>query len=97
MTGTSPEEQLAGVQECLVLGDKIQAIKIYRAWKGTGLAESKTAVEQLEAELRSTCPERFTPPTAGSGCIGATVMICALVATIIISVVAAVFLWFIKP
>lgn len=57
------------VTEHLFAGRKIQAIKVYREWKGTGLAEAKTEVEAIEARLRSEIPERFTA-SPGKGCAG---------------------------
>jgi hypothetical protein len=53
------------VRRLLSQGKKIEAIKIYREATGLGLAESKYAVEMVEAELRSTAQ---LPPKAKSGC-----------------------------
>jgi hypothetical protein len=48
-----PEEPLAQIKDALRRGQKIDAIRLYREHTGAGLAEAKTAVEQLEAELSS--------------------------------------------
>lgn len=61
---------LAPVAELLFAGRKIDAIKLYREQvkPGAGLAESKEAVEQLEAGLRAQHPERFSASAQKSGC-----------------------------
>lgn len=41
------------IRSLLLQGNKIEAIKIYREATGLGLAESKSAVEMVEAELKS--------------------------------------------
>ena len=82
----SPGDQMADVREAVFRGEKIQAIRLYRQHTGTGLAEAKSAVERLEADLRSTSPDKFTASSAGKGCLGMAAMICG-------TVVAAV-LWF---
>ena len=74
-----PEEDLAAIKEALYQGRKIDAIKRYRESATAGLAEAKTAVEQLEAELRAASPEKFSATPAGKGCFGAAAMICLLV------------------
>ncbi len=62
-----PEEALAKVQEAILHGQKIEAIRLYREYTGAGLAEAKTAVERLEAELRAAEPDRFAVAAAGPG------------------------------
>ena len=42
-----------GVKELILQGHKIQAIKLYMLQNGTGLKESKDAVDQIEAKLKS--------------------------------------------
>jgi len=42
-------EQLERIREAALAGNKIQAIKLYREATNLGLAESKQAVEDLEA------------------------------------------------
>ncbi|HRQ90134.1 MAG TPA: hypothetical protein PLA50_15145, partial [Bacteroidia bacterium] len=49
-TGLTPEKRSA-VIEAMSRGNKIEAIKIYREATGKGLAESKEAVEAMEAGL----------------------------------------------
>ena len=54
-----PEEPLARIREAVYRGQKIEAIRLYREWTGSGLAEAKAAVERLEAEWRAADPDRF--------------------------------------
>src|SRR4051812_19374442 len=70
MNTNIPEEKLAGIREALFQGQMIEAIKLYRECTSTGLAEAKTAVEKLEAELRTNSPEKFATKSAGKGCLG---------------------------
>lgn len=62
-----PEEALANVKEAIFRGQKIEAIRLYRECTAAGLAEAKTAVEQLEAELRAAEPDRFAAAGEGQG------------------------------
>jgi hypothetical protein len=62
-----PEETLATIKDCLVRGKKIEAIKLYRDCTAVALADAKTAVEQLEAELRAASPQQFTSPARRQG------------------------------
>jgi ribosomal protein L7/L12 len=57
----------ARIQAELFAGNKIAAIKLHREATHCGLAEAKAQVEQLEAQLRASSPERFTAPAA-KGC-----------------------------
>src|SRR5688572_29254598 len=62
-----PEEALARVKEAIFRGQTIEAIRLYRETTGAGLAEAKTAVEQLEAELRAAEPDGFAAGGTGPG------------------------------
>lgn len=64
-----PDDRTAAsaIEAAILSGRKIEAIKLYREQTGLGLAESKTAIDQLEAELRRSAPERFARPS-GRGC-----------------------------
>ena len=55
------------IQAAVFAGEKIRAIKMYRAATGEGLKESKDFIDALEDELRRTEPTQFTAPTA-KGC-----------------------------
>ena len=69
---------LAQVQAALFDGRKIEAIRIYREDTGSSLTDTKSAVDNLEAELRVSSPEKFQAPprSKGKGCGGClTVMI----------------------
>jgi len=68
MTPQIPDDTLKEIHEALFANRKIQAIKHYREATGQGLAESKTAVEAIDAELRAANPDKFLARKAG--CIG---------------------------
>ncbi len=70
MSEPNPEGQAEAIKQALFRGEKIEAIKLYREQTKLGLAESKVAMEALEAELRKTQPESFAKPAtpAGKGC-----------------------------
>lgn len=64
------EDRLTAISEALFSGRKIEAIKIYRRCAGVDLYEAKRAVEAIEADLRTTSPEKFSR-AVGQGCLGA--------------------------
>jgi hypothetical protein len=64
---TLPHETLAKIEDCLFCGQKIEAIKLFRQSTGAGLADAKTAVERLEADLRAESPERFVASAKSAG------------------------------
>jgi len=65
-----PEDKLSAIRDALVQRRKIEAIKIYRKTAGVGLAEAKSAVENLEQELRQKSPEKFIALPERKGCLG---------------------------
>jgi ribosomal protein L7/L12 len=81
------EDKLAAVKQLLFQGRKIEAIKLHRESTGAGLAESKTAVDALEKELREKSPENFAPTTDRRGCLGLVVLLCAIGALLILRVI----------
>jgi len=78
-----PENALAPIKEAIFQGCKIEAIKLYRAQTDEGLAEAKTAVKELEAELRKSSPNLFSAKPAGKGCMG-VVMVVSAIATVVV-------------
>jgi len=63
----SPTPQaLESVRQAVMAGNKIQAIKLYREMTGTGLAEAKRAVEDLEAQWRASTALGSLPPKPGA-------------------------------
>ena len=79
-----PENALAAIKDALYQGRKIDAIKLYREQTDEGLAEAKTAVEELEAELRKSSPNLFSAKPAGKGCLGMLVVVCAIAAVVVL-------------
>lgn len=73
-----PEATLVEIKEALFKGQKIQAIKLYREQTQVSLVEAKNAIEELEVELRSSSPEKFSAAPAGKGCLGMGAMICIM-------------------
>jgi hypothetical protein len=62
-----PEADAEAIRQSIFAGHKIEAIRRLRASTDMDLHGAKKMVEQLEQELRSTSPEKFTA-TAGKGC-----------------------------
>lgn len=96
-TGLTPEKRLA-VLAAMRARKKIEAIKIYREATGHGLAESKNAVEAMEAEAKSgaasapaSVSESRTPMPAfdpfaekkKSGCFGVLLLVLAAILLIL--------------
>ena len=69
---------LQQVQNALVDGRKIEAIKLYRLDTGASLKDAKEAVDKLEAEWRVTSPEKFKAPQGRKGCRTLILIILAL-------------------
>ena len=80
MTETKKE-----ITETIFSGRKIQAIKLYREATGLGLAEAKSFIEELTAELREQAPEKFSAAEK-SGC-GSAVLFFLVLAGIILHIV----------
>ena len=88
MSTSIPENTLSLIKEALFRGQRIEAIKLYREATDVGLAEAKTAVEKMEAELRASSPEKFNASTTKKGCLG------VLVAMFVVAVAAI--LWLVR-
>jgi hypothetical protein len=73
------DQQRQQIEAELFAGRKISAIKLYRDATGTGLAEAKHAVEDIEVDLRRQNPERFiSQPRAG--CLGLVMLVALILA-----------------
>jgi len=79
-----PENALAPIKEAIFQGRKIEAIKLYREQTDEGLAEAKTAVEELEVELRKSSPNLFSAKPAGKGCMGVVMVVCAIATVVVL-------------
>lgn len=73
---SATNDDIDQIQAAVFAGDRIQAIKLYRASTGEGLKESRDFILALESELRRTDPGKFTAPPA-KGCRAAAM--CVLV------------------
>lgn len=67
------ESRWSPIDEAILAGRKIEAIKLHREVTDSGLAESKDAVERRESLLRQKFPDRIKPQ--GKGCMTAIVLI----------------------
>lgn len=56
------------IENAILAGRKLEAIKRYRELTFTGLADAKAAVDDMEARLRIEAPERFAKPPGKGGC-----------------------------
>lgn len=63
-----PHDELTPIENAILAGRKLEAIKLYRETTFTGLVEAKAAVEDMEARLRIEAPERFAKVPGKSGC-----------------------------
>lgn len=81
------DEILGRLSDAIFQGRKIDAIKIHREATGMGLKESKDEVEAIEAELRQSHPEKFalSRPDAGSGCLGAVLLLISTAACVTVA------------
>ena len=74
------DQERQAIETAIFAGRKIEAIKLHRQATGSGLAEAKRAVEDLEVDLRRRSPENFIASANKKGCAG--VLVCAaLIAT----------------
>ena len=69
------EQSRPAIEAAIFAGRKIEAIKLHREATGSGLAEAKQAVEELEADLRRSSPDRFAAHADKKGCMN--VLVCA--------------------
>ncbi len=75
-----PEEKKQQLEELLMQGRKIDAIKLCRELTGLGLKESKDDIEELEASLRAQFPDKFASLPQNKGCLGVLILLCICVA-----------------
>ena len=59
------EDHVRQITECLLAGQKIQAIKLYREATGEGLKEAKEFIESLTATLLERHPDKGPSTKAG--------------------------------
>jgi len=77
------DEQIDQVSGALAKGSKIEAIKLYREFTGTGLAEAKQFVDALIPKLKEQDPEKYANLSAKSaGCASVVLACLALVAAV---------------
>jgi ribosomal protein L7/L12 len=64
MENPFPKDDIEEIKRAILAGDKIGAIKLYREKTHVGLAEAKTAVEQLQTQLRGFASAELSLPKA---------------------------------
>ena len=72
MSSIPASSRLEEIKAAIFARRKIEAIRLYRESIPSSLAHAKAAVEKLEAELRTSAPERFGPAPVkigGGGCL----------------------------
>ena len=67
--------QVQQINDALAAGRKVEAIKLYREFTGTGLKEAKDFIDALVPQLQQQDPARFAK-AAKSGCASA-LLVCA--------------------
>lgn len=80
------DADIEAIQAAIFAGERIKAIKLYRAASGEGLREAKEFIEALEEELRRTEPTRFTTPPARRGCGMAVLGVLLCLAILLVAV-----------
>ena len=84
MNGNLPEDTRTTIENSLLAGRKIEAIKLYRKHTGSDLAQAKNAVEDMEVRLRRISPEKFIAGPPAKGC-GATALVMAVIIVILLA------------
>ena len=74
------DPQRQAIENEILAGRKIGAIKLYREATQTELVEAKRAIEDLEVDLRRRCPEKFVDGDRKAGCLGVLVTVALLAA-----------------
>ena len=70
-----PESALEQIKADLRAGNKIAAIKRLREATPMGLAEAKSAIEKLQAELHTKDAANYPAPVTSKGCLGVLVFL----------------------
>lgn len=81
MPNEPSQEKLEQLRDAIFARRKIEAIKLYREFSGSGLATSKDYIEKLTEELEAKHPEKFAAKP--KGCSVAAVLLAAGVVVLI--------------
>ncbi len=68
MDSNPSQDELTPIENAILAGRKIEAIKLYREMTQASLADAKSAVDDTEARLRAESPEHFAKLAGKSGC-----------------------------
>jgi hypothetical protein len=77
-----PESELEQIKSDLRAGNKIAAIKRLREGSDMSLAEAKSAIEKLQAELHEKDAANYPAPKVSKGCLSALVILLVIVVTL---------------
>lgn len=77
MNTPKPEDYAERIEEALLAGRKLHAIKLYCEFKQVGLAEAKREMDRREKDLWAAHPEKFKRPP-GRGCAAMLLLMAAL-------------------
>ena len=87
MADVTSDEQIEDIAQALADGQKIEAIKIYRAATGKGLKDAKDFIDALIPKLVEQDPQKYAnPEKSGTGCTSIVI-----VALLLSGAAAAVF------
>jgi hypothetical protein len=78
------DQQRQDIEREIFGGRKISAIKLYRKATETELVDAKTAIEDMEVDLRSSSPENFVSGGGKSGCMGVLTFVTLIVAVAVL-------------
>lgn len=76
-------EQVAGIRDAIFAGNKIVAIKLYRAATGMDFQDSKEAIEKLTEKLEEQDPAMFARQQKQSGSLATLVFWGAIAALVV--------------
>lgn len=68
MSQQLPEDQVRAINDAILAGRKIEAIKLYREAVGCDLKTAKAAVELFGTVFHDQQPEQFQAPARRKGC-----------------------------
>jgi ribosomal protein L7/L12 len=83
MNADLPEDKITEIKTAIFAGRKIEAIKLFRHYGGTGLKEAKDFIENFTRELKAKEPDKFVSLRMAKGCAGVVVLIGLVVSVVV--------------
>jgi hypothetical protein len=78
------DQQRKDIEREIFAGRKISAIKLYRKATETEMVDAKTAIEDMEVDLRRSFPQNFVSGGSKSGCMGVLAFVTLIVAVAVL-------------